>query len=175
MCFFSGGVGGKQGHWPNDNVKFPKSKVLTTTRTHNSKSFFLYIYFNGCSTSWFAACSVKNKGRSNNHKIVTISQMFISNDVFFAVIELPNTTPLLRHHFTASSFKLARLYGNSLNNIEQNQFFRASKNEHRNKLLFERKQPGSNLVVVIAYCSPPPPCSETTQEPISFRLIRAAR
>lgn len=45
----------------------------------------------------------------------------------------------------------------------------------RNKLLFERKPLGSNLVVVIAYCSPPPPCSETTQEPISFSLTRAAR
>jgi len=30
-------------------------KVLTTTRTYNFKSFILHIYFNGASTSTFAA------------------------------------------------------------------------------------------------------------------------
>ena len=37
-------------------------KVSTTTWTHNSKSFILYIYFNGTSTALFAACSVNDKG-----------------------------------------------------------------------------------------------------------------
>ena len=44
------------------------------------KSFIYYIYSNGASTSSFVACSLNNKrvrGRSNHHKIVTISQMFI--------------------------------------------------------------------------------------------------
>jgi len=39
-----------------------KLKVLTTTWTHKNKSFILYIYFNGVSTSPFSACSVNNKG-----------------------------------------------------------------------------------------------------------------
>ena len=45
--------------WNFDKVL---TKVLTTTWTHNSKSFILYIYFNGASTSTFAAYSVNNKG-----------------------------------------------------------------------------------------------------------------
>ena len=39
-----------------------RRKFSTTTWTHNTKSFIFYIYFNGASTSLFAACSVNNKG-----------------------------------------------------------------------------------------------------------------
>ena len=57
--------------------------------TQNSKSLILFIYLNGASTSPFSGCSVNNKGYkedwSNYHKIFTISQMFISSDVFVAV------------------------------------------------------------------------------------------
>ena len=42
------------------NLKLPK--VLTTTSTHNSKSFILYIYFNHASNSACAAFSVNNIG-----------------------------------------------------------------------------------------------------------------
>ena len=44
------------------NHKLSKVKVLTTTWTHNSKSFIRYIYFKGASTGPFTACSVNNKG-----------------------------------------------------------------------------------------------------------------
>ena len=60
------------------NLKLPK--VLTTTSTHKSKSFILYIYFNHASNSPCAVFSVNNIGygeRSNNRKVVTMSQMFI--------------------------------------------------------------------------------------------------
>ena len=43
---------------------------------HNSKYFILYIYFNGASTSPFAACSVNFKRLEEEeiirHKVVTI-------------------------------------------------------------------------------------------------------
>ena len=68
--------------WQREISKF---KVLTTTWTHDSNSFILYICINGASTSPFAVCSVNNKGgekKIGNHKIVTISQMFISKWLF---------------------------------------------------------------------------------------------
>ena len=52
--------------------------------THNSKSFILYIYFNGASTSPFAACSVNDKKATkklSNLKIVTaasVGSLFVS-------------------------------------------------------------------------------------------------
>ena len=63
--------------------------VLTTTSTHNSKSFILYNYFNGASTSPFAVCSVNDKSATkklNDHKMFTASEVFISSsDAFVAV------------------------------------------------------------------------------------------
>ena len=55
------------------------NRALTTTLTHNSKSFILFIYFNGASSSPFAAFSVNNKGCEEEaiitNYIVPISQM----------------------------------------------------------------------------------------------------
>ena len=48
--------------WRREISKF---KVLTTS-PHNSKSFILYIYFNGVSTSPIAASSVNSKSATKN-------------------------------------------------------------------------------------------------------------
>ena len=65
-------------------------KVSTTTSTHNRKSFILYIYINGASTSPFAACSVNNKG-CEEKAIITKQSLFpkcqFSSDVFVAVAD----------------------------------------------------------------------------------------
>ena len=58
--------------WRREISKF---KVLTTTWTHSSKSFILFTYFNGASTSPFSACSVNNKG-CEEESIITISLIF---------------------------------------------------------------------------------------------------
>ena len=58
--------------WRREISKF---KVLTTTWSHNSKSFILYTYFSGASTRPFAACSVNNKG-CEEEAIITISLIF---------------------------------------------------------------------------------------------------
>ena len=56
-----------------------------TTWKHNSKSFVLYIYFKGASTSPFAACSVNNRG-CEEEAIITKQPPFLqclfSSDVF---------------------------------------------------------------------------------------------
>ena len=60
------------------NLKLPK--VLTITSTHNSKSFILYIYFNHASKQSMRCVLCQQyriRGRSNNRKVVTMSQMFI--------------------------------------------------------------------------------------------------
>ena len=65
----------KSAKWQREISKF---KVLTTTWTHNRNSFIVYVYFNGASTSPFAACSVNNNGfeeEAVKTRIVTTSQM----------------------------------------------------------------------------------------------------
>ena len=68
-----------------ENSKF---KVLTTTRTYNSKSFILYLYFKGAFTSPFAACSVNNRG-CEEEAIITKQLPFpkclFSSDVFVSI------------------------------------------------------------------------------------------
>ena len=71
--------------WPR---KISKFKVLTTTWTHSSKSFILYIYFNSASTSTFAACFVNNKGCEEEALITKWSpflKCLFSSDVLVAV------------------------------------------------------------------------------------------
>ena len=69
---------------------FSRCKVLMTTWTLYNKSFILHVYFNGASTSPFAACSVNNKECQEGAIISKInSQKFpkclFSSDVFIAV------------------------------------------------------------------------------------------
>ena len=60
---------------PNDNVKFPNLRFLTTMWAHNSKSILQRrLYRSTCS---FLCQQHRMRGRSNNPKIATISQMFI--------------------------------------------------------------------------------------------------
>ena len=60
VCSDEGNFGNFE--WQREISKF---KALIMTWTYNIKSFILYknIYFNGASTSPFAASSVNNKGR----------------------------------------------------------------------------------------------------------------
>ena len=64
-------------------MTIPKFKVNT-----DSKSFILYFYFNGASTSPFTACSVNNK-ECEEEAIITTKSPFpkcsFSSDVFSAV------------------------------------------------------------------------------------------
>ena len=71
-----------------------KFKAFTTTWTHNSKSFILYIYFNGAPLCPFVAYilnSIKcEHERRKNHKIVTFAQQNKNNHLrnrgYFVII-----------------------------------------------------------------------------------------
>ena len=79
-----------------------KFRFLTTTWTHNSKSFILYVYFNGASTSPFAACSVNNKFKDVwNMHLFQNSHRFPNG--YFQVtfsLPLPSLLPYLRYLLT---------------------------------------------------------------------------
>ena len=70
--------------WQREISKF---KVLTTAWTHNRNSFIVYVYFNGASTSPFAACSVNNNG-CEEEAVKTQNSHHFSND-FKVTFSLP--------------------------------------------------------------------------------------